>query len=458
MSSGHFPGPGIEPGPAASKAAVRSATLTGITLARSRTWSATFGGSHAIRHTPRVDDSRRAWTMNVWARLSCSLAEPRPRTQRGPPERFDGLIAPDQPRIPLEGSSCHAGTGTSPGPPSRCARRPDARGNSPSRGTQRVDPGFRFGRFSRPCRTWFLLYLDTSFPSRRYRSLTWRCEVPSRFAPVRRITDDESAISHHFGGAGARGVEPLTRVLEARRSPRSTPRRIGQSREGIRRDSNPGPRGSQPRGATDATDTIKGDSGRRGIRTLTPRSGAHSLATRPGQPYPAAFRRADQSGPPGSRTPISCVQGRRLAVGPAARILGYTFGNRCSLAGPIVAFPPAGQPRSPCGLVQRRSAPRSSRQDSNLRYPVCKTGVLAARRRDGFAEGLEVAGAGVEPARTAPSERRLFPFAYPAMVESNGRSDEDSRPRCRSGRAGLMRPGRAPTLLEIGRCSRRGET
>ena len=31
-------------------------------------------------------------------------------------------------------------------------------------------------------------------------------------------------------------------------------------------------------------------------------------------------RRDDESGPPGSRTPISCLQGRRLAVGPAARM------------------------------------------------------------------------------------------------------------------------------------------
>jgi hypothetical protein len=35
----------------------------------------------------------------------------------------------------------------------------------------------------------------------------------------------------------------------------------------------------------------RGTGGRQGIRTLTPR-GAHSLAPRPGQPYPATFRHA----------------------------------------------------------------------------------------------------------------------------------------------------------------------
>jgi hypothetical protein len=42
-----IPRPGVEPGLAASKAAVPSATLAGSALARSRTWSATFGGSRA---------------------------------------------------------------------------------------------------------------------------------------------------------------------------------------------------------------------------------------------------------------------------------------------------------------------------------------------------------------------------------------------------------------------------
>jgi hypothetical protein len=55
-------------------------------------------------------------------------------------------------------------------------------------------------------------------------------------------------------------------------------------------------------------------SGRRGIRTLTPLR-AHSLATRPGQPYPATFRFHSRllKGPPGSRTRTSSIPGRCAA-------------------------------------------------------------------------------------------------------------------------------------------------
>ena len=56
--------------------------------------------------------------------------------------------------------------------------------------------------------------------------------------------------------------------------------------------------------------------------------------------------------------------------------------------------------------------PKSSRQDSNLRYPVCKTGVLAARRRD---ELRSVARVGVEPTDTRPSTWPLCQLAYRAM-------------------------------------------
>lgn len=65
-------------------------------------------------------------------------------------------------------------------------------------------------------------------------------------------------------------------------------------------------------------------SGRGGSRTLTPLR-AHSLAARPGQPYPAPLHKARareiprRDGPPGTRTPISCLQGRCPPFGPAAR-------------------------------------------------------------------------------------------------------------------------------------------
>ena len=46
----------------------------------------------------------------------------------------------------------------------------------------------------------------------------------------------------------------------------------------------------------------------------------HGLANRLGQPYPTTFRNASHSsGPPGTRTPITWVQTKRLPVGPAAR-------------------------------------------------------------------------------------------------------------------------------------------
>jgi len=46
-----------------------------------------------------------------------------------------------------------------------------------------------------------------------------------------------------------------------------------------------------------------------------------ALAPRPGQPYPATFQESElSSGPPGSRTPITWLQARRLPVGPAAQV------------------------------------------------------------------------------------------------------------------------------------------
>ena len=86
-------------------------------------------------------------------------------------------------------------------------------------------------------------------------------------------------------------------------------------------------------------------SGRHEIRTHTPVK-AHALAVRSGQPYPATFRiewshresnpdcqhamlessrwtmtPLSSSGPPGSRTPITWLQARRLPIGRAARVV-----------------------------------------------------------------------------------------------------------------------------------------
>jgi hypothetical protein len=94
-----------------------------------------------------------------------------------------------------------------------------------------------------------------------------------------------------------------------------------------------------------------------------------------------------RQGPPGSRT--------RTTPLPQGRAAGNTCGPE---------------------IVQ------SSRQDSNLRYPACKAGVLAARRRDeNKADQIRsVAEVGVEPTSTSLSSWRLCRFAYSA--ESDCRS------------------------------------
>src|SRR5690349_23932602 len=65
--------------------------------------------------------------------------------------------------------------------------------------------------------------------------------------------------------------------------------------------------------------TIGACSGRQGIRTLTP-SRAHSLAPRPGQPYPATFRIA--ADPPGVEPGPPPCHGGALPLGhePVASI------------------------------------------------------------------------------------------------------------------------------------------
>jgi hypothetical protein len=83
----------------------------------------------------------------------------------------------------------------------------------------------------------------------------------------------------------------------------------------------------------------------------------------------------------------------------------------------------------------------SSRQDSNLRYPVCKTGVFAARRRDDL---RPVARVGVEPTGTrlrAPPEGWSWPrcrLAYRAVNAGSCGSGS------RTSASERMKLGRAP--------------
>ena len=66
-----------------------------------------------------------------------------------------------------------------------------------------------------------------------------------------------------------------------------------------------------------------------------------------------------------------------------------------------------------CRNTCRPAFCESSRQDSNLRYPVCKTGVLAARRRD---ELRTVARVGFEPTGTRFSTWSRCQLAYRAVL------------------------------------------
>jgi hypothetical protein len=142
--------------------------------------------------------------------------------------------------------------------------------------------------------------------------------------------------------------------------------------------------------------TIGTGSGRQGIRTLTPLR-AHSLAPRPGQPYPATFRLAVDppgvepgpppchsgalplgnepvasiSGLPGNRTPISCLQGRCLPVGPAARRFAWIIFRLSSVRrhSPRSARDsnPDHLPTTEACRLNTCGPEESSRQDSNLR-------------------------------------------------------------------------------------------
>ena len=116
-------------------------------------------------------------------------------------------------------------------------------------------------------------------------------------------------------------------------------------------------------------------SGRGGIRTLTPQKEAHWLATRPGQPYPDPFHRCE-----------SWPASGKWGLAPSLRDACPHFSNAgqwtAGESNPVFRFAGPASSRSTSSPTSFQRTRKSSRQDSNLRYPVCKTGVLAARRRD----------------------------------------------------------------------------
>jgi hypothetical protein len=116
-----------------------------------------------------------------------------------------------------------------------------------------------------------------------------------------------------------------------------------------------------------------------------------------------------------------------------------------------------------CRNTCRPASWESSRQDSNLRYPVRETGVFAARRRD---EIRASSTGGIRTHRHQALDLAAMPVSVPCHEHRQLRVGESNlrlraydtrsgtgppaspRPRYRSGHAGLMRPGRAPARLE----------
>jgi hypothetical protein len=137
-------------------------------------------------------------------------------------------------------------------------------------------------------------------------------------------------------------------------------------------------------------------SGRRGIRTLMP-VGAHSLAVRPGEPYPATFRRSTEN-----RVDRRGVEPRSPGCKPGIfpldeRPLIDQFINKYE-SSPRESNPHLpGVGRAPSPLDQGTLRPHTSSQDHT------------------------VAEVGVEPTSTSLSSWRLCQFAYPA-VEQNRQS------------------------------------
>jgi hypothetical protein len=190
--------------------------------------------------------------------------------------------------------------------------------------------------------------------------------------------------------------------------------------------------------------TIGACSGRQGIRTLTP-SRAHSLAPRPGQPYPATFRssgptgsrtrisatpgrrrplgpwalrpQTPPSGPPGSRTPISGVRCRCRPVGPAARLKRGTGRKRRPI--PPMEGPPENRTRSPslprrCAAGTPADRLRGSRPGRTRTCAILLVRQASSPLDDGTIQ--KVAEVGVEPTGTSLSDWRLCQFAYPAIT------------------------------------------
>ena len=161
-------------------------------------------------------------------------------------------------------------------------------------------------------------------------------------------------------------------------------------------------------------------------------SRAHPLAPRPGQPYPATFR-SPRMDPPGIEPGSPPRQGDVVPLdhGPVEPRVDRRGVEPRSPACEAGVVPLDQQPitrglpetRTRTASVPGRCAARntwrpsreSSRQDSNLRYPACKAGVLAARRRD-----EESRRGGTRTHRHQALDLAALPFCLPG-------EDEESR-------------------------------
>ena len=131
---------------------------------------------------------------------------------------------------------------------------------------------------------------------------------------------------------------------------------------------------------------------------------------------------------PGNRTLIPGVKARSLYGSGVAR----TFTRRSARESNSVSLPTE---EVCCRNTCRPANWESSRQDSNLRSPVCKTGVFAARRRD---ESRSVARVGFEPTGTRPSTWPRCQLAYRAVKTDSCGSGS------RTSVSERMKLGRAP--------------
>ena len=241
----------------------------------------------------------------------------------------------------------------------------------------------------------------------------WPAELTARdrsSTPTRTRTRNSSLEArhdppfHHRGTrAEGKGFEPSSPSRGNRLSRTARPTVSGYLPfEWTHRESNPDlrPRQGRCRPAWTMSPSIS-DSARVDRRGVEPRSPGVQAGVVPLDQQPISSRIADARGPPGNRTRSTSLPRRRAAGTPADR-----------------------------------SADESSRQDSNLRYPVCKTGVLAARRRD---ELRSVARVGVEPTGTRLSTWPRCQFAYPCH-----RTPSSCGSGSRTSASERMKLGRAP--------------